>query len=203
MRGTLLFLFLLGLAPFGYAKQQEVLPKSFHHGHPIPDIVVGRQDAPVKIVEYSSLTCHHCAHFHKTVLPVLLDKYIHKGKVQLVFRHFPIDSYALKASAIVVAAPQIRQFSLVNKLFETQERWMGENCIEALAHISGDTLQECQKTLADKALMDRVLMARLKAEKEMKVDATPTFVINGRVIDYAPSLQEVEDLITPYLGSFS
>lgn len=203
MRGIFLFFFLLGLVPFADAKQQETTPKSFYHGHSIPDIIVGRQDAPVKIVEYSSLTCHHCAHFHKTVLPILLDKYIHKGKVQLVFRHFPIDSYAVKASAIVVAAPQIRQFSLVNKLFETQEKWMGENCTEVLARISGESLEGCRKILEDKTLMDRVLMARLRAEKEMKIDATPTFVINGRVIDYAPSLKEVEDLIQPYLGPFS
>tara|TARA_A100000171_G_C2130857_1_gene146615 strand:- start:869 stop:1504 length:636 start_codon:yes stop_codon:yes gene_type:complete len=167
----------------------------------IPDIRIGSSEAPIKIIEYSSLTCHHCAHFHKTVLPVLMKKYIRTGKMQLVFRHFPIDEYALKASTLVAASIPLRQFSLVNRLFETQDRWIGSHCLDALAHITGETLETCQETVNNKALSDRVLMTRLRAEKEMNIDGTPTFIINGRVIDYAPELDEIETLIKPYLDA--
>ena len=200
-RGFLFSLIFLGLmAPLSAdtPKVSAQPPKSYEV-EPLPDISIGNPEAIIKVIEYSSLTCHHCAQFHKNVLPILKEKYIDTGKMQLIFRHFPIDGYALKASAVVVTLPMVRQFSLVNKLFETQERWTNKNCLEALAHISGETLEACRKNLENKVLTDRVLMARLKAEREMKIDATPTFVINGRVVDYAPTLDEVEAMIKPYL----
>lgn len=205
MRGLHLFFLIVGFILVNPLTCHAVSPSQpqTHDHHGIPDIVVGSEKAPIKVIEYSSLTCHHCAQFHKNVLPVLLSKYIKKGEMQLIFRHFPIDLYALKASAIVVTSPSIRQFSLVNKLFETQELWASENYLEAFARLAGTQAEECRKTVEDKALLDRLLKARLEAEKTMKIDATPTFFINGRVIDHAPTLSEIEEVIRPYLSATS
>lgn len=188
----------LGTCSLVRAKEKETLPPQ-EAITPLPDIRVGSSEAPIKIIEYSSLTCHHCAYFHETVLPILTSKYIRWGKMQLIFRHFPIDAYALKASSLIAATPPIRQFALINKLFQTQERWIGPHYLEAFAHMSGETVDKCRRIVSDQVLSDRVLVTRLKAEKEMKIEATPTFIINGRVVNYAPTLQEIEILIQPYL----
>src|SRR5437667_12366782 len=61
---------------------------------PLGDMVLGEQNAPVTIIEYASMTCPHCAHFHETTYPELKKKYIDTGKVRFIFREFPLDQLA-------------------------------------------------------------------------------------------------------------
>ena len=88
----------------------------------LPDLVLGKADAPVTIVEYASMTCSHCASFHNTVLPVLKEKYIDTGKVRLIFREFPLDERAALASMMARCAGGDKALPLISMLFSQAGR---------------------------------------------------------------------------------
>ena len=158
----------------------------------LKDRILGDPNAPVEIVEYSSLTCPHCRNFHLNVLPALKKKYIDTGKVKLVYRDFPFDRFGLMAAVMARCAPPIRYFQFLDVLFQNQERWSRDPNpgaalvrIGKLGGLSGDDFQTCMN---NKALVDGLIQGRLDANKRFEVKATPTFVINGdkRVVGFQP-----------------
>src|SRR6185503_2006793 len=91
---------------------------------PLPDLVLGKADAPVTIIEYASMTCPHCANFHKTTYPALKTKYIDTGKVRFIFREFPLDELAVAAAMLARCADQNeRSMALIDVLFASQDKW--------------------------------------------------------------------------------
>ena len=90
---------------------------------PLPDLVLGKADAPVTIVEYASMTCGHCANFHNKVFPALKEKYIDTGKVRLIIREFPLDDLAAAASMLARCAGGDKAFPLISVLFAKQDEW--------------------------------------------------------------------------------
>lgn len=159
----------------------------------VPDVVIGNSNAAITVIEYSSLNCAACAHFHQTAFPVIKSRYIDTGKVRFIFRHFPLDEQAAQIAAILSCAPEIKQFTLIQRLFEQQGQWMNApDPSTSIAEITGIDPHECKKAYSSKALADAVLQKRVDAEKAMTINGTPTFVINGRIIDHAPSLEELE-----------
>ncbi len=100
----------------------------------LPDMVMGDANAPVTIVEYASMTCPHCAHFHETTLPALKEKYIDTGKVKLILREFPFDPRAAAAFMLARCAPPEQYFPMVDVLFKQQKTWASaENARRATA----------------------------------------------------------------------
>ncbi len=148
---------------------------------------LGKPDAPIKIVEYASLTCSHCAHFHNDVLPELKTKYIDTGKVYLEFREFPLNDPALKATLTARCLPEDKYEGFVNLLFKTQDHWAGGldymNSLRQnakLAGMSDATFDACQ---AEPQMKLKVADSMKAAQEKWKISATPTFVINdGAVI---------------------
>ena len=163
----------------------------------IPDLVIGKDSAPIKIVEYSSMTCHFCADFHKEILPQLKTKYIDTGKVQLIFRHFSSDEQGLAAAALVVGANPMRQLSILETLFTRQGEWMTPQYEKELAHLLNMDLASAQKIMHDKKIKEDLAAAYLKAENAFKIDATPFFIVNGHVINYKPTFEKLEEYLTP------
>ncbi|MBX9697317.1 MAG: DsbA family protein [Alphaproteobacteria bacterium] len=159
------------------------------------DVVFGDLEAPIKIVEYTSLNCGHCAHFHQIVFPELKKKYIEKGEVVLIVKHFPIDGQALDAASLLANFPKFRQVKLMDELFSKQEEWMGENHLDKLSSLCNISPEECKKMATDLKTSDAILSQQLIAGKKLKISATPTFVINGRILPYAPTLEEIEQII--------
>ncbi|MEZ5852966.1 MAG: DsbA family protein [Hyphomicrobiaceae bacterium] len=150
----------------------------------LPDIVVGKADAPITIVEYASMTCGHCAHFHNTVFPELKTKYIDIGKVRLIMREFPLDNLAAAASMLTRCAGGDKTQSLIKKFFADQESWafVRGNPLPALLKVAeseGMTKEQFDKCLTDQKLLDGLTEGRDKASKEFGVNSTPTFFING------------------------
>ncbi len=149
------------------------------------DIVLGDNAAPVTIFEYSSLSCPHCANFHKEVLPTLQKEFITPGKVRLVLRHFPLNPPALKGAVLVECAGQNGQKreNFLKVLFDMQPKWaFDESFLKNLKQIAGvggidsATFDSC---MADKSLEERVLAVRKEGEVELKISGTPAFYINN------------------------
>jgi protein-disulfide isomerase len=168
----------------------------------LPEQAIGKADAKVTIVEYASMTCPHCAHFHATTLPVLKTKYIDTGKVRLIFREFPFDPRA-EAGFMLARCSGDKYFPMVDVLFKQQMQWAGvENAKDALlqiAKLAGFTQEKFEACLTDQKLLEDVRAVRDRGEKEFGVNSTPTFFINGGRYPGAMSIEEISAIIDPLL----
>jgi protein-disulfide isomerase len=165
----------------------------------LKDIVMGKAEAPVTIVEYASMTCPHCAHFATTTLPTIKEKYIDTGKAKLILREFPFDPRASAAFMLARCAPEERYYPLVEVLFKQQEQWAGAaNAEEPLLQISklaGFTQESFKACLTNQKLLDDVNAVRERGANEFGVNATPTFFINGTRYSGALSVDEMSAII--------
>ena len=168
------------------------------------DIVLGQADAPVFIVEYASLSCPHCAHFHNKVLPTLKKNYIETGKVKLVFRPFPLNLPAMQGSILTYCAGDDHFYNFLKVLFDTQDSWaFNKNYLEMLTNIGklggvkGDQFDKC---LADKELEGKILSSKQYAVNALKVRATPTFFINGKLYEGEPDVGPLSSYIDELLA---
>ncbi|MCW3476998.1 DsbA family protein [Limobrevibacterium gyesilva] len=146
---------------------------------------IGRADAPVTVTEWFSLTCPHCAAFHRESLPKIRTELVDTGKVRLVFRDFPLDQVALTAAMVAHSLPPERYEPFVAALLATQDRWAfarGVNSTEELAKmaaLAGMSREAFNAAIADQGLRMAILMAQDEASKVYHVDSTPTFIFNG------------------------
>ena len=156
----------------------------------IKRISVGEKNAKITIIAYESLTCGHCADFHKNVYPSLKKDFIEKGLVRIEFRHFPLDIAAFNASKIGQCIND-GNADMLNILFLGQKKWArGKTPEEATGYLKkfledeGVTL-DFEKCLADKAIEDYILNDRIEGVKKFKVNATPTIIINDKKFEKA------------------
>ncbi len=148
---------------------------------PLPDIVLGKADAPVTIVEYASMTCPHCATFSKTTFPALKSKYIDTGKVRFIFREFPLDELAAAAAMLARCIDKEngeKAMAVIDVLFHSQDKWAVRNPVPQLQQIAkqaGMGQQAFEECLANQKLYNDVLAMRERGSKEYKVevDADP------------------------------
>ncbi|MBN9249938.1 MAG: disulfide bond formation protein DsbA [Mesorhizobium sp. 61-13] len=166
----------------------------------LPDKVLGKDDAKVTIVEYASMTCPHCAHFHETTFPELKTKYIDSGKVRFIFREFPFDPRA-EAGFMLARCAGDNYFPMVDVLFKQQQTWAAaENVKDAmfqLSKLAGFTQESFNACLTDQALLEQVRAVQKRGADEFKVDSTPTFFINGKTYKGALSIEEMSAIIDP------
>ncbi len=169
---------------------------------PLPEMSEGKADAPVTVVEYSSLSCPHCAAFHKEVLPELKSKYIDTGKVKYVVKEFPLNDSALAGAVIARCLPADRYFPFVNLLFAKQDEWAYKEDaltpLKQLAKQAGMTDEEFNKCLDNETLQKQVLAVRDEGSQK-GVHGTPTFFINGKKLEDAPTIESFDKAIQPYL----
>lgn len=164
----------------------------------LPEMVLGKDDAPVTIVEYASMTCPHCASFHATTLPELKTKYIDTGKARLIFREFPFDPRA-EAGFMLARCSKDNYFPMIDVLFKQQQNWAAvENAKDALLQISklaGFSQESFEACLTDQKLLDDVRAVQKRGSEEFKVDSTPTFFINGNTYKGALTIAEMSAII--------
>jgi protein-disulfide isomerase len=167
------------------------------------DEALGDPNAPVTIIEYASLTCPHCAHFQKDVLPKLKERYIATGKVRLIYRDFPLDQRALAAAILAHCAGPERYFGFVDVLFQTQENWARADdylaALKGIGKLGGLTEKQMDACFADQDLTNRILQSRLDAQSQHDVNSTPTFIIDGKTYAGARDIDEFASLIEPLL----
>ncbi len=171
----------------------------------VPDKILGKSDAPVTVIEYSSLGCPHCAAFHKSIFPYLKTTYIDTGKVRFISRDFPLDQVAAAAAMLARCAPEDKYFDMAGLFFETQEAWhVSENQTDALFGVvkqAGFTRESFETCLKDQTLLDGITATRSRASDKFKVNATPTFFINGKRADRFQSIPDVDQTLSALVKS--
>ncbi len=169
----------------------------------IKDMVYGKADAPVTIVEYASLTCSHCADFAINTLPTIKEKYIDTGKAKLIFREFPFDPRATAAFMLARCAPEDRYFPMVEVFFKQQQQWAGaadgEAALLQIAKLAGFTQESFKACLTNQQVLDDVRGTMERGSTEFGVNATPTFFINGQKYAGALSVDEMSAIIDKLL----
>jgi protein-disulfide isomerase len=163
----------------------------------LPDMALGKEKAPVTIVEYSSLTCPHCADFEENVFPMLRSKYIDTGKVRFVSREFPLEQKAAAASMLarcIAGSDASRYFDAVTTLFKQQDAVI-EHTVDTLNNIGshfGMSAQDVDACEKNQAQLDKLSADQKFAFDQLKVDATPTFFINGEMSKGSMSFEELD-----------
>lgn len=172
---------------------------------PLGDVVLGNEDAAVTIVEYASMTCGHCSHFHTDTLPELKKEYIDTGKAKLIFREFPLDPVATAASMVIRCASKDSYFPLVDALFHLQSTWaFGKDPVKGLERIaqqagfSQDSFNAC---LQNQSVLDGVNWVKERASKEFGISSTPTFFIEGEIVRGNVPIEEFRKKIDGALTS--
>ncbi len=163
------------------------------------DHVLGEPDAPITIIEYASLTCPHCAHFHETGFQKLKENYLDTGKARFIFRHFPLDRYAFQASVLAECAGDTKFFPLIDILFSRQAEWTRtKNPTDALIKIgkqAGVGQQKFEACLADEKLGESILNERLTGANDYDVTSTPTLFINGEKYEEDRSFEVLDSYL--------
>lgn len=166
---------------------------------PLGDKILGEENAPVTIVEYASMTCGHCANFHKRTYPDLKADYIDTGKVRFIFREFPLDPVAAGAFMLARCAPADKYFEIVDIMFEQQRAWaFTDNPYQSMLDFSkqiGFTKESFEECLGNQDLLDAIEAVKNRGANEFGVDSTPTFFINGEKHSGALSIEEMGKLI--------
>ncbi len=151
----------------------------------IKRIIVGNIDAKISIIAFESMTCSHCADFHKNVFPKLKEEYLDTGLAKIEFRHFPLDLAALNASK-VSQCKNDGNSDILESLYANQQKW-----------VKGSTIQEANKNLQkflksegfsidfdscinNQEIEDFVINDRIDGAKNYKVSSTPTIIINNK-----------------------
>jgi protein-disulfide isomerase len=156
----------------------------------IKRISEGDENAKITIIAYESLTCGHCADFHKNVYPGLKKDFIEKGLVRVEFRHFPLDVAAFNASKIGQCNNDGKS-DIMHTLYSGQKNWVKGKTPEEMTKylkkflIDKGIKLDFEKCLADKAIEDYVLNDRIEGVKKFKVNATPTIIINDKKFEKA------------------
>ena len=170
----------------------------------IKRIVSGNQNAKITIIAYESLTCSHCANFHKDVYPSLKKDFIDTGLVKIEFRHFPLDIAALNASKISLCK-QDQSLEILEKLYSNQQAWIKGKEIEEVNNNLKEFLKKAgfdidfEKCISNKEIEDYVLNDRIEGTKNFKVNSTPTIIINNekfeKSLNYKNLKKTLEKLI--------
>ena len=169
---------------------------------PLDDIPMGSASAPVTVIEYASMTCPHCAAFAVTTFPKLKEKYIDTGKVRYIMREYPLDGLAAAAFMLARCSGPEKYYPLIETLFAQQQKWAVKEPIPpllAIAKQAGFTQQSFEACINDKAMLDKIQQMRTRGKEKFKVEATPTFYINGERHSGAMSIEELDKAIAPLL----
>ena len=172
MNKTLIILILL----FGFIANSNAQTKR---------IISGNENAKITIIAYESLTCSHCANFHKDIYPQLKKEYIDTGLAKIEFRHFPLDMAAFNASKIAQCKSD-QSLEILKSLYSNQQAWVKGNTVEAINNNLKKFIEkegfeiDFDKCINDKEIEDFVLNDRIEGAKNFKVNATPTIIINDK-----------------------
>lgn len=148
--------------------------------------ILGKADAPIKVMELFSMTCSHCASFHNNTFPNVKKRLIDKGMVRFEMRPFPLDQVALRAHALARALPQSKYFPMVSLLLKDIDRWARNPdplaALLQIARLAGMNAANFDAVMRNRPLLEAIVMMRQDANKTWQIEATPSFVVNDKTI---------------------
>ena len=167
-------------------------------------IVAGNKDAKITIIAYESLTCSHCADFHKNIYPQLKKDYIDTGLAKIEFRNFPLDVAAFNASKVSQCKTD-QSLEILESLYLNQQGWVKGNTAEEINNNLKKFLEKkgfkinFEKCINNKEIEDFILNDRIEGVKKFNVNATPTIIINDKkfekTLNYKNLKKSLEKLI--------
>ncbi|HJQ18244.1 MAG TPA: thioredoxin domain-containing protein [Allosphingosinicella sp.] len=183
---------------------------------------MGNPNAALKLIEYGSLTCPHCAHFEAEGVPPLVQKYVRSGRVSYEFRNYVRDPYDLVGALLSRCAGPRGYFPLTHRIFAAQAQWTARfgalsasqydaldalsgppkliriaavSGLDAMAAQHGVTPSRARACLSDTKAVDRLTEMRQAANSRYDLQGTPTFVINGKKAENASGWAALEPLL--------
>jgi protein-disulfide isomerase len=170
------------------------------------DFIIGNDNAPITIIEYASMSCNHCANFHNNTLPDLKKEYIDTGKVKYVFRDFPYNYPALLGSMVMRCIPSEVRYDYMNALYKLQNMWVvRENAITRqelykIMQTGGMTKENFDICLIDVDLENKILQEVIAAQSEFNIRSTPSFLINGDLLEGDKSIKVFRQILDKILS---
>ena len=170
------------------------------------DFIIGNNNAPITIIEYASMSCNHCANFHNNTLPDLKKEYIDTGKVKYVFRDFPYNYPALLGSMVMRCIPSEVRYDYMNALYKLQNMWVvRENAITRqelykIMQTGGMTKENFDTCLSNVDLENKILEEVMAAQSEFNIRSTPSFLINGDLLEGDKSIKVFRQILDKILS---
>ena len=169
------------------------------------DFTIGDINAPITIIEYASMSCNHCADFHTKTLETLKEEYVDTGKVRFVFRDFPFNYPALLGSMVLRCIPEDVKYDYMNALFQLQPNWVKRKNQESTKELfkimqsGGMTKKEFDNCISNVDLENEILQGVMSAQNELNIKSTPSFLINGVLIEGNKTVKEFRQIIDKIL----
>ena len=165
-------------------------------------VVLGINEAPIKIKIFSSLTCPHCANFHINVVPKIKKEYVVPGKVQLIFIDFPLDQAAFDASKLLHCLDQKKQITFLDTIYENQSQWTSgknlseiNNNLKEIVKVLGINSKEFDKCLNNDTIIDQIINGRINAIQKYSINSTPTIIINEKKLEGSANFRNIKKKI--------
>ena len=170
------------------------------------DFVIGDENAPITIIEYASLSCSHCADFHVNTLPELIKEFVDTGKAKIVFRDFPFNYPALLGSMVLRCVPDNIRYQYSNALYQLQSKWVvRENAktkqeLYKIMQSGGMTKENFNNCIENDELENEILKEVMNAQSEFNIKSTPSFIINGILLQGNKPIKEFRQIINKILS---
>ena len=169
------------------------------------DFIIGNKDAPITIIEYASMSCSHCADFHLKTLPQLIEEYVDTAKIKIVFRDFPFNYPALLGSMVLRCIPEEARYKYTQALYKLQPRWVNKENAETTQELykimqsGGMTKEEFDNCIKNEGLEKKILQSLVDAQSEFNIKSTPSFLINGLLVEGDKPLKDFREIIDKLL----
>ncbi len=171
---------------------------------PLPEMSLGRKDAPVTIVQYASMTCPYCRQFQIETLPVLKREYIDTGKIRYVLRaEFPIGKQSGLATIALRCAPPDKYFALYDKLMRQQATWVSQEVrpdpIFKVAQQVGMTRTQFDSCRENRGMID-ALNGIKERGRTLGIIGTPNFFVDGKLVKSVIGIKDIREMVDPILA---
>ena len=169
------------------------------------DFIIGDKSAPITVIEYSSLSCNHCANFHLNTLPQLIKEYVDTGKIKIVFRDFPLNYPALMGSMVLQCIDSNIRYDYLSLLYILQSKWVkpepeiAQKEVFKIVQASGMTKDQFESCLNNEDQRKKILRGLVNAQNEFTIGTTPSFLINGTLLEGNKSMKDFKKILDPLL----